>query len=75
MVLGNFNLISDWEIAVPPKIRPSLHPGVTPLYVVRLGYEFAAMLVTLVYISYFALQKFALTLRGTNSWFHEEKKN
>ena len=40
----------------------------------RLGYEFAAMLVTLVCISYFASQKFASTLPGTYYSSHEEKK-
>ena len=40
----------------------------------RLGYEFAAMLVTLVCISYFASQKFPLILPGTYSSSHEEKK-
>ena len=40
----------------------------------RLGYEFAAMLVTLVCISYFASQKFALILPGTYYSSHEETK-
>ena len=40
----------------------------------RLGYEFASMLVTLVCISYFASQKFALILPGTYSLSHEKKK-
>ena len=40
----------------------------------RLGYEFASMLVTLVCISYFASQKFALILPGTYSSSHKEKK-
>ena len=40
----------------------------------RLGYEFAAMLVTLVCISYFASQNFALILPETYSSSHEEKK-
>ena len=43
-------------------------------YVERLGYEFAAMLVTLVCISYFASQKFALTLPGTYYLSHKEIK-
>ena len=44
------------------------------LYVERLGYEFAAMLVTLHCISYFVSQKFALILPGTYSLSHKEKK-
>ena len=37
-------------------------------------YEFATMLVTLVCISYFVSQEFALILPGTYSSSHEEKK-
>ena len=44
------------------------------LYVERFGYEFAAMLVTLVCVSYFASQKFALTLPGTYYLSHKEIK-
>ena len=40
----------------------------------RLVYDFAAMLVTLVSISYFASQNFSLILPGTYSLSHKEKK-
>ena len=43
-------------------------------YVERLGCEFATMLVTLICISYFASQNFALILPGTYSLSHGGEK-
>ena len=43
------------------------------LYVERLGYTFAAMFVTFVCITYFALQ-ICIILPGTHSSSHEKKK-